>query len=551
MRMIPSTLPISATGTEKSVFGCLKDISRGQTGACLSSLNLSQHEYKRWAEIDFLTVRQSGLVVIEVKGGIPACRDGVWTYTCIKYGKELRRSEAPITQAKTAYFAIEKYIKENLRESLWKGSSTGFCVVFAGVRREQVSSFLGSPEWPADLVGTRDDIANPVALERFLDRVEAYWRAKHNLKPGACWEPAEVNEIVQFLRPDFDVVRPLKLTLRELESERVRLTAGQFRVLDHFEDSDRLLCEGGAGCGKTFMAIEALRRELADGRNALLVTGAEQLARYLQDSEPQLRSRITSFPSLSTRTDLPCGVLIVDEGQQLSTVEALDTLGRALKGGMEAGRWRWFCDVDNQVARDSNFNPDCHSTLRMLATKVASLLENCRNAPEIVKRVELVTHARIGHAQLTGAGGKVTFIEADGREAILSEVARAVLRLMGRGALQKEIVLLSGAALQDGQEFELSEACGQTVRPWRVVRQQGPAGEEMVPLATVEGFRGLESPFVILFGIDNIEGDLDLQHTLYLALSRANLEVFAIASKRTCARIAKYQCEKLTAKNRN
>src|SRR4051794_16284277 len=62
------------------------------------SLNVSDHEYKRWGELDFVLLSPYGLFAIEVKGGGVSCHEGLWTYTD-RNGLEHRSSEGPFRQA--------------------------------------------------------------------------------------------------------------------------------------------------------------------------------------------------------------------------------------------------------------------------------------------------------------------------------------------------------------------------------------------------------------------------------------------------------------------
>jgi hypothetical protein len=46
----------------------------------------------------------------------------------------------------------------------------------------------------------------------------------------------------------------------------------------------------------------------------------------------------------------PFRSLIIDEAQDMMTEELLDVLDAYVEGGLEAGRWWIFCDVNNQAA---------------------------------------------------------------------------------------------------------------------------------------------------------------------------------------------------------
>ena len=105
--MIPSSVLKFNSTAEKRVFEMLAQINFGPADIALHSLNIAEHSYKRWGEIDFLLLTRRGILALEVKGGRVACRNGLWEYTN-REGKTTRKRESPASQAASAYFALEK-----------------------------------------------------------------------------------------------------------------------------------------------------------------------------------------------------------------------------------------------------------------------------------------------------------------------------------------------------------------------------------------------------------------------------------------------------------
>ena len=58
----------------------LRESTFDDSGVALHSLNLPFHQYKEWAEIDFVIVSRFGVMLLEVKGGGVECRDGIWYF---------------------------------------------------------------------------------------------------------------------------------------------------------------------------------------------------------------------------------------------------------------------------------------------------------------------------------------------------------------------------------------------------------------------------------------------------------------------------------------
>ncbi len=104
-----------------------------------------------------------------------------------------------------------------------------------------------------------------------------------------------------------------------------RLTDEQYERLDAFEGTPRILCMGGAGTGKTFIAAEMARRHAAAGDRVLMTCASPVLAAYL-------RARLSSFgidvmPLEQALGELPQGepydVLLLDEAQDVLDLEVL------------------------------------------------------------------------------------------------------------------------------------------------------------------------------------------------------------------------------------
>src|SRR5687768_15905764 len=103
--MVPSVLLNTSSSAEARVFDLLDDVDLGDGWTAFHSLNCSEHAYKHWAEIDFLILSASAVLVLEVKGGRVQYRDGLWTYTD-RFGRSRTSSEGPYGQARSAMYAL-------------------------------------------------------------------------------------------------------------------------------------------------------------------------------------------------------------------------------------------------------------------------------------------------------------------------------------------------------------------------------------------------------------------------------------------------------------
>lgn len=526
--MLPPAPHAGATGTEVEVFRLLEAIPAALEEAIVfSSLNLSDHEYKKWGEIDFVVITQQGLLAIEVKGGQAHCDEkGIWRYES-RGRRPVERLESPMAQVSDAFFSLrEKVLYPAVGKAVFDAAPTGFLVILAKTSRQDASKrgLVGGPEMPLELVSTSEDLTGVPEIAGALSRAFAYWRKKER-RPTRNWSRDEVHQIARAIRPWFDRVAPLSVHVARVREEQFALTEEQYRVLDFSDAVDRLLCIGGAGCGKTMLAVECLRREAK--RNPLLVTGTHSLALHLRSSMGEEGARVVSYEELERLPrGVSCGCLIVDEGQQLTFRDALDRLSSVLDRGLRGGRWRWFADPNYQVLRTSSFDPQSYQLLKDLSF-FGALTRNCRNTPQIAETVATVTGASLG-AGARGQGPAVEFASSSDPAGQIAAAARAIkVWLEDPEIAPGDIVIVSPRPLEHSSAHAIGKVAGIAVHPWRADWSASGLRRAFVGAATVDDFRGMESPFVVLCDVDSsVE---EPERVLYLGMTRANFGLCVLA----------------------
>jgi len=536
--MIPPRPCDAATATERQVFELLHRIASGPEDIALSSLNLAEHEYKRWGEVDFVLVMSTGLLVVEVKGGTVTASDGIWKYEG-RWGPPIERSESPIAQVQSAYSSLMKnYLEPVLGKKVLANVPTGFCVLMPRTGLGGARRFMGGPEMPAELVATKEDCTGATSLRAFLERVSGYWRKQMRAAPIG-WSPAEMRKVVATLRPSFDRVPPLSIFLARVRDEQLELTTEQYRFLDYLEGAPRVLAIGGAGCGKTFLAAECLRREMPG--NPVLITGTKTLAAHLRASNIADSGRVFSFDEVASSPSPTRGkysTLIVDEGQQITSEAAFKVLGRLLDHELADARWRWFSDPNHQVGITSSYNAGAQAKLESWATVAPSLRENCRNTAQIIRAVEFATGAMVGTAKVKGSGPEVRYAQAETVSGMVEEAAVQIREWIADGEVRPgHMVLLTPLPLNDpdSQVPAISAAAGIGYRAWEAGWDQRSPYPNVLGVSTIEDFRGLEAPFIILC---DLGGAIDqLARDLYLGMTRANFCVFVLCDQAARARL--------------
>jgi hypothetical protein len=534
VQVIPNMPHPESTGSERLVLKLLRGVDWGHGARALNSLNLPEHLYQRWGEIDFLVIGPRGLLAIEVKGGDVSCTNGCWTYED-RLGRVVRRSKSPVVQAKDAYFSlIRNYVEDTMGKGFDTSVPAGFCVVLAGAGRKELDGLLGTPELPEELTGTREDVASPAAFEGFLKRVARHWQDKSRARREIA--PRDVERLVKTLRPEFDKVRPLALSREQAINELVELTEEQYEALDLWEGASRILCMAPAGCGKTLLATELFRRARAEGSDALMLCGTDNLARAIGETLKDA-TRVVSLPQLEAMHPEhrpSADLLVIDEGQQALDPERMAMVDKCVRGGLRNGRWAWFGDPNYQLTIDPEVARVALDELRGFSSVQPKLRKNCRNTPEIVQFAELASGVQIGHALTKGRGFPPKTEEVGGDAGAFARVVGIQVRdWISQGIPASEICIIAPGS----DAAEISRRAGlvggfSVARWWEV-----PAPPNIVRYCDVDEFRGLESPFLVLCVPSFEGGDLALSKLFYLASTRANFALTVVAPPQVMERL--------------
>lgn len=548
MRMLPSSPYHTGSRAEFKVFDRLRAAFANRADwhlTALHSLNLPNHAYKRFGEIDFVLVGRPGLFVLEVKGGGVACHQGVWS-TINRQGERQTLRESPFRQAESALHALVERLERHLGATLVGRFPIGYGVIFPDCDWD-----LTGAEWDRALLADARAARN---LERWLEGLFRHWHQRANqgsgqhpdrhfgVRPGQSPDhppgqrtnarqagggsgqgpdPAAIATVIDFLRPEVEVAVPLHVQVEEIAERVSALTQDQMRFLDAVDANPRVLCSGGAGTGKTFLALELARRWAATGRQVLLACHSPWLRHWLAErfNLPNLTVAQADKAQVAARR---AGIerfeaLIVDEGQDLLRLTLLDPLDQVLAGGLDQGRWCWFQDFNNQAGFFGPPEPEALTLLTSFAPTRIPLTTNCRNTRQIIDLVQRTLGADMG-VRGSGDGPAVVTHQARTEAEASHLLAAEIGRLTGPGGLAPgEITLLSplpytqssAARLPAGLTSALSLLDEYALRTF-----PPPA----LSFAEIVAFKGLENEAIIVIDLPRPTGPIPWH---YVALSRA------------------------------
>lgn len=512
--MIPTTPRDNGSRGEAKLFRLIAGIKASKDTICLHSLNLSRHEYKKSGELDFVLLSCEGLFVLEVKGGrVSRGEDGIWNFTD-RFGFVHRKSEGPFDQAKSGMYSLINNLSGQFGKDLKRIMAYGYGVVFPDIVFR-----IDTVEWPAEIVLDSPNM-NQQGVERYLARLTKFWTSGKSDSYAAS--NSLLKEIADFLRPAFDVVPSLRAIAGDLEAKQEFLTREQYERLDIIEANPRIIINGAAGTGKTFLAAEIARRESASGHKAAFVCSGSVLSAYLRSKIAENVPILTVKQLASQSGSCMRGrfdVLVVDEAQDFLDLEHLSILDRLLQGGLENGVWRIFLDPNEQSRLLGVLDKEAIDLLKSFGAVDASLSRNCRNTTEIALQTRLLTGADIG-ISIAGHGPPVQFsyyeTESDG----VLQLSGFIRKLISEDIAANEITILSTL------DFEHSIA---HLLPLGILngisiinaRNASEFRCGKISFSTIGDFKGMENQFIAVVDLTSAGKSDESIAQLYVAMTRA------------------------------
>ena len=508
----------------------------------------------RDGETDFLICHPDyGCLCLEVKGGGIGFDATTGDWYSIDRHRRKHKIHNPINQALRAKYSVLSKLKENPH---WRLPSQGrvplgHAVFFPDIADPAKPS---RPDLPRVLVGTSNDLRDP---RRWINSVFDYWvNEMGNFTPLGHYGVKMIREI--FAR-SFEVTPLVSTQLIEQEVRRLTLTHEQIRVLDFVRTHRRVAVSGGAGTGKTLLALEKARRLADEGFRTLLTCYNRQLADHLASlcgATPNLD--VMSFHQLCYRhvekANHESGRDLVEEakttypGTDLYDVQLPNALTYSLEilperyeaiicdEGQDFREDYWVAleflldDFEQSplyIFYDNNQNIYARASTFPIQGEPFSLTKNCRNTAPIHSAA--YKHYQ-GEPVLPpeNEGAEVQYEQAPSRNLQAKKINTRIVDLIARqGVSPGDIaVLILNAAGKHDYYAALRRLPLPKPSIWL---EEGIQSNHTVLLDTVNRFKGLEAPVVILWGLDYIDSKRS-DELLYVGMSRAKSLLFVVGT---------------------
>ncbi|MGQ0845300.1 MAG: NERD domain-containing protein [Sporichthyaceae bacterium] len=489
------------------------------------------------AEADLIVaLPDAGIVVIEVKGGSVTFDGQYWR----QHDAGGHRSIDPVAQARRAKYALQTYLG---RDPRWtrRGARFGHLVAFPYSR---IDAGFALPDCPRSMVLDRHDLElNPAGL--VWDGLMTQETGAHPIRED------DVPRLLECLAGRMLPQRDLAAVVADSAAQADLLTEPQAMILRALGALNRVEVRGGAGSGKTWLAVDQARRLTQEGQRVGLLCYSRGLAAFLQRRVETIKRQhrpayVGTFHGLGREwggptgtdddgdfwenrlpaamcelaADLPVGkrfdAFVVDEAQDFA-----DAWWPALLAGFkveETGGLYVFVDDGQRVFARAGGPP--------VPLVPVLLEENLRNTVQIAQSFGPLAAMRM---RLRGGDGPpVTFVEC-GEEEALGAADDAVEELLDAGWAPGDVALLTTGRRHPEQ-----------------VERQGRGQDsywssfwdaDQVFYGHVLGFKGLERAAVVL-AVNGFGGEERAKEKLYVGLSRARDRLVVCGDPNAIAAVA-------------
>jgi len=492
-------------------------------------------------EADFVVAHpKHGLVVVEVKGGriiYDGNRDR-W-FSRDRRGK-MHPIVDPFEQAKRTKYALISKIKQL---PAWKGKwvDVGHGVIFPDSARPDGSMGIDAPH---QIMAFAEDVKG---LDKWMESVFHFWVEQDDME--GVFGPRGMEMVEKLFAPSFDLRHPLAADLAEDERRILRLTEEQFTILDLLSRRRRVGIRGGAGTGKTMLALEKARRLASEGFRTLLTCYNRPLAEDLASRTVGVENlTVMNFHqlchSMARKADCP----VADPEGETPPPEYFEKeLPAALLKALECLREERFDAV--VVDEGQDFAEDWWTALQFALSDpdygilyvffddnqrvyhhvgvlpqdldIYPLTRNLRNTVPIHKLACAFYEG--GELRAGGPMGRPPeFIEAVTEHAAAKETSRVLHRLIHEEHLSPgDVAVLTGRS-RDSSELSKEGRIG----AYEVTDGRHPDPKKVV-FDSIRRFKGLERPVAVLVELEEVMGSPE---TLYVGLTRANTHLVVIGT---------------------
>ncbi len=483
-----------------------------------------------------------GVLVVEVKGGGIEYNNSIDQWYSIDRNNNKHEIKNPVRQAKDAKYEIRSHIQQSLGN---KNLLLAHAVMFPDIEN---AAPLVSPDMPINIIGTN---RNLVDLVKWVTGVFDFWAGEQSVHDSLGKNGIKVAE--QIYGKQVSIRPSLRSAIEKEVQKQIELTNQQKNILRQLKRRKEAVIEGGAGTGKTVLALNQAQTLAEQGRKVLFLCYNHNLGNALK-----IKSRhIDNLHSMSfhefcswrirqvennTERDLleesrnvypdedlydvlmpdalinsyelapiQYDVILIDEGQDFKPEYWLAI--EMLREQHEDSKLYIFQDSNQAIYTNSHDIP--------ISCEPLFLFDNCRNTKYIHNSAyQYYKGTEVDAPDLEGE--PVLFIEKASLELQAKEIDNKMSRLINNENIDPEDIVI----LVMGQFYEVRQHLEKTKNSYLwAFKEFSPVSKVLVD--TVKRFKGLESKIIFLWIVDE---EAINEKLLYVSISRARFRLWVIGT---------------------
>lgn len=491
-------------------------------------------------EADFVIAHQKfGYIVLEVKGGVISRYEKSRKWYSKGTGNIVYEIKDPIKQARDSKHVILGKLKEAIGEKLGF-ICTKHAVVFPGSGKPKSDSALGA-DMPLNIFMFLEDM--PILGTKVIKILLSEAHGKNT--EYAPLGKTGIDTLIKLFSQGFTLEPSLHSKIKSCEFKIYEATQQQMKFLKQTEKNKKMIISGGAGTGKTSLAIEKAKLLAQSKCSVLFLCFNAPLCKYisvLMRGQDNIHVRTfhqfcqkaavkagVSLPdktaknyweeipyalleALEKNSDIRYDAVIIDEGQDFND-EWIESLNLCLKDTAN-GYWYFFYDDNQKIYRHDM------DGFKQFSDASFCLFENIRNSKPIFTGSKAFYQGEM-QKSLGPEGLEIEWVETEEthRDKILEKKLNKLIN--NEGIAESEIAVLTAKSYKNYEELSVGK--------YECCRADDLNSNEIV-LDSVYRFKGLEKEIVILIDLNSARNN---EHLLYVGFSRARSLLIIIDNTKT------------------
>ncbi len=232
----------------------------------------SQYNSHGDREADFVIFApEYGVLVIEVKGGGVECNGQTRQWYSIDRDQNKHEIKNPLSQARDAKYEIKNHLEQRGKKNI---------LLAHGALFPDISNInaLSAPSIPSNILGGSDKLSD---LKTWIISIFQFYAGEQpNYNP---LEASGVNLASQIYGKQVTIQQSLASKIQTEIEQQIILTNQQKNILRQLRKRKEAIIEGGAGTGKTVLALDHAQTLAKQGLKVLLLCYNEKLGNTLKE----------------------------------------------------------------------------------------------------------------------------------------------------------------------------------------------------------------------------------------------------------------------------